>query len=376
MVLITAGILSAVMRMKQVRTLTAAAVVAAVIFLTGSAAAAAPQNSARSAILLDASSGRVLYAKNADAQSLIASTTKIMTGLLVCEQCDLDATFSIPPEAVGVEGSSLYLREGQTRTVRELLYGLLLHSGNDAAVALAICCDGSVEAFVERMNARALALGLRQTHFENPSGLNAAGHGATARELALLARAAMENRTFYKVVSTPTITFDDRTYTNHNRLLWQYDGAVGVKTGYTRAAGRILVSCAERGGQRLIAVTIDDKNDWRDHAALLDYGFAAFPLRAVLRAGQTVAAVQVIAGETETAELVTDQTLALPLGADETAELRFYAPPVTFAPVPAGEAGRVEVWCGGEKLAERTLYVRAPVARREEKSRFARIFGG
>ncbi len=219
--------------------LLAAAVAAAGVFFCVEAAAAAPENGAHSAILLDAESGRVLYEKNADVPSLIASTTKIMTGLLVCETCDLNAEFTIPPECAGIEGSSMYLAAGERYTVRELLYGLMLESGNDAAMALAICCEGSVAAFVARMNARARELGLRQTHFENPSGLDAEGHGSTARELARLACAAMENRTFYEIVSTRTATVHGRTLTNHNRLLWQYDGAVGIKTGYTRAAGRI-----------------------------------------------------------------------------------------------------------------------------------------
>lgn len=356
--------------------LRAAAVAAACVFFCMSAAAAAPENAARSAILLDAESGRVLYEKNADAPSLIASTTKIMTGLLVCETCDLSAEFTIPPECVGIEGSSMYLAAGERYTVRELLYGLMLESGNDAAEALAVCCAGSVTAFVARMNARARELGLRQTHFENPSGLDAEGHGSTARELARLACAAMENQTFYEIVSTKTAVVKGRTLTNHNRLLWQYDGAVGVKTGYTRAAGRILVSCAERNGQRLIAVTIGDKDDWRDHAALLDYGFAEFANRVVLRAGQTVASIPVISGERAAAELIVFDALSLPLGETEEAELRVIAPPLAFAPILAGPAGTVEVWCGGEKLAERTLYYREPIAQKTEKGRFARIFGG
>lgn len=362
--------------MKHWKFRTAAAAAAAVLFLTNAAAAAPPENSARSAVLMDAESGRVLYEKNADARSLIASTTKIMTGLLVCEQCDLSAEFTVPPEAAGIEGSSLYLKAGDTRSVRELLYGLMLRSGNDAAAALAVCCDGSVEAFVARMNTRARELGLRQTHFANPSGLDDEDHYSTARELALLARAAMENQTFREVVSTRSITIDGRTMTNHNKLLWRYEGALGVKTGYTRAAGRILVSCAERDGRRLIAVTICDPDDWNDHAALLDYGFTAFERRVILHAGQTAAELPVLAGEQDTVELAAFDALALPLRPEEHAELRLIAPRFVYAPVLAGPAGLAEVWCGGEKLAEVTLYYREPVAQKTEKSRFARIFGG
>ena len=246
--------------------------IAAVLF--ANQAAAAPAISAKRAVVLDAATGRVLFDHHAEARAGMASTTKIMTGLLVAETCALDAPVEIPPEAVGVEGSSLSLEAGEVLRVETLLYGLLLHSGNDAAAALAIYCDGSVEAFADRMNRRAWELGLWDTHFVNPHGLDAEGHYSTALDLARLAAAAMENEVFRQVVSTKTIVLEGRSFTNHNKLLWQYDGADGVKTGYTQATGRILVSSAVRDGRRLIAVTMDDGNDWADHAALLDYGFA------------------------------------------------------------------------------------------------------
>ena len=198
----------------------------------------------------------MLYAHNADQPGLIASTTKIMTALLVAEQCNPDARVKIPPEATGIEGSSMYLTAGEVLTVRDLLYGLMLHSGNDAAVALAIFCAGDVGAFVDRMNQRAGQLGLRQTEFANPNGLDSEHNRSTARDLAWLAACALENDLFREVVSTRTYTNGLRTMTNHNKLLWRYEGAIGVKTGYTRAAGRILVSAAERDGRRLVAVTM------------------------------------------------------------------------------------------------------------------------
>lgn len=355
---------------------TAAAAAAAALFLTSAVYAAAPENAARRAILADGVSGRVLYEKSADERSLIASTTKIMTGLLICENCDLNAEFSIPAEAVGVEGSSLYLTQGEVCSVRELLYGMMLRSGNDAATALAIFCDGSIERFVARMNMRARELGLWGTHFENPSGLDAQEHYSTARDLAKLACAAMKNQTFHEVVSTKSVTIGSRTMTNHNKLLWRYDGASGIKTGYTRAAGRVLVSCAERDGRRLIAVTIDDPDDWNDHAALLDYGFDAFEARKVAVAGQTLAQLPVISGEQASVELVAGDTLVLPLLPEETIEIRILAPQMVFAPVLAGQAGTAEVWCGGERLGEIPLYYRQPVAQVTAQRRFRRIFGG
>ena len=208
--------------------------------------------SARSAILVDAQTGRVLYEKNADEQSLIASTTKIMTGLLVCEAGELEREISVPPEAAGVEGSSLYLKAGERITVRELLYGLMLRSGNDAAVALAIATAGSMEAFVGRMNEKAQALGLTNTHFENPNGLDGEVHYSTARDLAKLSVCAMQNETFRAVVSSKNFTENGRSFTNHNKLLWRVDGADGIKTGYTKRAGRILAGSAVRDGRRLV----------------------------------------------------------------------------------------------------------------------------
>lgn len=254
----------------------AAAVCAAAFALTagGDACAAPMQLSAKCAVLMDAQTGEVLYEKNAGQRALIASTTKIMTGLLVCEQPDLDRTVTVPDCAVGVEGSSMYLKKGEKLTLRALLYGMMLHSGNDAALTLAIAAAGSEAAFVRQMNLRACALGLSDTHFANPHGLDSGENYSTALDLARLARAALENEMFRAVVSTKTIECAGRTLTNHNKLLWRYEGCIGVKTGYTRHAGRILVSAAERGEERLIAVTIADPDDWRDHTALLDHGFA------------------------------------------------------------------------------------------------------
>ena len=258
----------------------AAALCAAAFFLGAVRASRAaqleppPQVSAKSAALLDGTTGECLCEKNGDKRALIASTTKIMTGLLVCEAGDLDRTVTVPETAAGTEGSSMYLKSGETLTRRELLYGMMLHSGNDAALTLAISVSGSEAAFVRQMNRRACALNLTQTHFANPHGLDSGENYSTALDLVRLAQAALQNEQFRAVVSTKTITCAGRTLTNHNKLLWRYDGCIGVKTGYTRHAGRILVSAAERGGRMLIAVTISDPDDWRDHVSLLDYGFA------------------------------------------------------------------------------------------------------
>ena len=345
--------------MKRLLRKTAAAFAAAVFLITG--IQAAPSVSAQSAFLLDADSGRVLYEKNADEPRLIASTTKIMTGLLVCENMDPEQEVTVPDGAAGVEGSSLYLKKGERVTVRELLYGLMLQSGNDAAAALAILLDGSEAAFAERMNRRAAELGLREMHFRNPNGLDADGHCASARCLGLLAAEAMKNPLFRQVVSTKTITVGSRSFTNHNKLLWQYPDAAGVKTGYTKAAGRTLVSCAERDGRRLIAVTLCDPDDWRDHAALLDYGFAAYKMTQIVQEGQALCRIPVAGGKEDRVSICAGGAFAYPLLADEDPELRLKLPQFLFAPVLYGPAGTAEVWLHGQKIGEVPVYFKNPV---------------
>lgn len=355
-----------------------AALIAAALFLS-TEASAVPEVSARSAILVDAASGRVLFEKDADQKSLIASTTKIMTGLLVAERGNLERRVMVPAQAVGVEGSSLYLKQGERLTVKELLYGLMLHSGNDAAVALAIVTAGSVEKFVAQMNDKAGDLGLKATHFANPNGLDDDGNYATARDLAALARSAMENETFRQVVSTKSIQIGQRTFNNHNKLLRQYEGAMGVKTGFTKKAGRLLVSAAERSGRRLVAVTVNAPNDWRDHARMLDYGYSLLTERTMCEAGETLAAVAVLGGEAQAVRCETQADLSYPLFEDEEYELRVCVPRFVFAPVCAGQqAGTVQLCIGGKSVAETPLYWAQDVeiAREMEKPSFwQRLFG-
>lgn len=241
------------------------------IFCITPAVAEALEVSATAAVLMDADMGQVLYEKNGDRQMLIASTTKIMTALVVLEHAAPDDVITVTPDHMA-EGSSMYLRAGETVRVEELLYGLLLCSGNDAALALTECAGG-LTPFVALMNEKAAALGMAHTSFANPNGLDADGHYSTARDMAVLAAAAVENPTFRRICSSRSVTIGQRTMENHNRLLRQVEGCVGLKTGYTQAAGRTLVSCTERGGCRLVAVTLQDGNDWADHAALYDYGF-------------------------------------------------------------------------------------------------------
>ncbi len=332
----------------------AASIAAAILVYL--APASALDVSAHSAALLDGYSGQVLWEKNAREQSLIASTTKIMTALVVLEQGDLSDTVEIPEEAVGVEGSSMYLRAGETLTVEDLLYGLMLSSGNDAAVALSIYVSGSPEAFAAEMNRRAAELGLENTHFANPNGLDQEGNYATAESLGLLAAEAMRNEDFRTIVSTRTYTCAGHSMTNHNKLLWQYPDAVGVKTGFTRHAGRILVGSAERNGRRLISVTINAPSDWSDHRAMLDYGFSRYTCRTLVDAGQTVGSIPVMSGQAEQTPLVAAERVSYDLLDTEAPEYRLWTAPFVYAPVAEHTPmGTLQVYVSGVLVGQTAL---------------------
>lgn len=362
--------------MKRLIAGTVAVLLAAVLFLPVGVQAL----SAEKAILLDAATGRVLYEKNADSQSLIASTTKIMTALVVCEQCNVLDRMRIPKEAVGIEGSSMYLQEGEVLTIQELLYGLMLHSGNDAAVALAIYCGGTVEGFAELMNDKARKLGMTESHFENPNGLDAPGHYSTARDLAILAAYAMDNPIFYKTVSAKTVTVGSRYLRNHNKLLWQVEGADGVKTGYTKAAGRILVSSATRNGRRLIAVTINAPDDWNDHSALLEEGFSGFQQQRIVSAGECIGLTEIAGGQSGYVELLAASDFDYALSAEEEPEIVLPGPGFVYAPVTAGaDAGFAHICIDGKSVGKIPVQYGETVeqAREEEKkSLWDKLFGG
>lgn len=237
--------------------------------------------SAKAAVVINGDTGEILFSKNADSRLPMASTTKIMTALLLCENADLNETIVTTREMVTVEGSSMGLTVGDTVSYHDLLYGMMLASGNDAANTTAIAISGSTQKFVELMNKKAFELGLKDTHFETPSGLDGKEHYTTAYELALIAKYALENEDFSKAASSKSATLCygnppyKRTLTNHNRLLKSYDDVIGVKTGFTKKSGRCLVTASKKDGKFVIAVTLNDPNDWADHRALLDLGLAS-----------------------------------------------------------------------------------------------------
>lgn len=353
-----------------------AAILAAVLFLTLPVGAI----SAQKAILLDAETGRVLYEKDADSRSLIASTTKIMTALLICEHCNVLDRMEIPKEAVGIEGSSMYLQEGEVLSLQELLYGLMLRSGNDAAVALAIYCAGTVEHFAAMMNDKARQLGLTGTHFENPHGLDAPAHYSTARDLAVLSAYAMKNPVFQQTVSSKTVRAGNRTMQNHNKLLWRVEGADGIKTGYTKAAGRILVSSAVRDGRRLICVTINDGNDWADHSTLLEKGFSSYSVEQLIRKGECLGTSAVFSGKKAEVPLIAAADFSFALRKDEQPQIILSGPGFAYAPVIKGKTAGYAYVCIGDAVVGTVKLVYGEsverVAEQKKPGFWQRIFGG
>lgn len=324
-----------------------------------------PSVSAASAILVDAESGRVLYEKDVNTRRLIASTTKLMTALVAVESLDdLSGEVTIEPEDTQAEGSSLYLKVGEKLTTETLLYGLLLNSGNDAALALARYCAGDVETFVGWMNQKALSLGMTNTHFENPNGLNNDAHYSTASDMAILGIACMENRTVAKIVATRSITLGTRTFVNHNKLLSQYKGCVGMKTGYTQAAGRTLVSAARQGEQLLICVTLNDPDDWKDHAALFDYGFETFPRQILSRRDKPFRILPVSGSLVPMVGVSTSADVYYPLSGEDRVRAEVQLPASVAAPVEKREtAGMLSFFLGGKKIGETPLVYAATVHR-------------
>ena len=353
----------------------AAVIMAAILFFPAEVFAI----SAEHAVLVDAATGRILYERKADERSLIASTTKIMTALVVCEQCNVLDRMQIPKEAVGIEGSSMYLREGEILTVQELLYGLMLQSGNDAAVALAIYCGGMVEGFAELMNDKARQLGLSNTHFVNPHGLDSPDHYSTARDLAVLAAYAMENPIFAMTVSAKTVKMGQRYLTNHNKLLWRVEGADGVKTGFTKKAGRILVSSAIRDGRRLICVTINAPDDWNDHAALLEDGFSRYHMQTLVHAGDLLGTVEVLGGVNGSVHLLADDDFEYPLAEGESVCIQLPPVPFVYAPLAWGqEAGYAHILVDGAPVGKVPLLYGETVEKEAEPepSFWEKLFGG
>ena len=316
--------------------------------------------SAKSAILIDADSGTILYGENFSTSMAMASTTKIMTAVVALENASLDKKIIIPREAVGVEGSSIYLCENEILTLEELLYALLLASANDAAIAIAISIGGSIEGFADMMNKTALRLGLDSTHFENPHGLDSKNHYTTAKDLASLTAYALSIPKFREIVSTykTNITLGNegngRLLVNHNKLLRSYPGTIGVKTGFTQKSGRCLVSAAERDGLTLIAVTLNAPNDWNDHKEMLDFGFENYYSRSF---GDFSIQIPVISGEKSEILCGVKENIyrIMPITHGEI-DTRIEMYHFAYAPISKGEKlGEIIYFCEGEEIARNDI---------------------
>lgn len=328
----------------------------AVLMLTASTAvpsgaAGAPAGiatNAEAAALIDVESGRLLYSRHGDKRMRIASLTKIMTAVIAIEHGNLSDMVKTSRRAAGKEGSSIYLKVGEEMSLHHLLYGLMLRSGNDAAVAIAEHVGGSEEGFVHMMNEKARWLGLTGTHFMNPHGLDHDDHYSTANDMAKLTAYALRNAVFRDIVKTRVKTVPnphdewDYVWTNKNKMLAMYEGADGVKTGYTKKAHRCLVSSATRGGQQLAAVTLNDGNDWADHRRLLDWGFQHYPLQTIVEEGRKIAGYA----------LETGRTFRYPLAEGERAKVttKLVVRPQADIRTQLGDAGRLELYFDGRPI--------------------------
>lgn len=330
--------------------------------------------SAQAYVLMEADTGKVLLSKNGDEKRPIASTTKIMTTLLCLESSGLDDWFVVDPEAIRVEGSSMGLQEGDVVTKRMLCYGMLLPSGNDAANATAVRLAGSIPEFAKLMNARAARIGMTHTCFVTPSGLDAEGHGASARDMGLLARTAMQNPDFRAICSQSRaeVCFGNPPYNrwlkNTNKLLTMYEGVVGVKTGFTDEAGRCLVSFCERDGVSLLCVTLHAKDDWNDHMKLYDYGFAHVVSQPV--EPPDALSVSVVGGTADTVALRTRDPLSVGTDNGDLRQLtvQVQVEPFLYAPVPENaRVGNLAYYYEGRHVADVPLYTVDAVAAQEQE---------
>ncbi len=338
------------------------------------------QTSAKAAVVINGDTAEVIYSHNKDLILPMASTTKIMSALILAEQNTPDKKIVTTKEMVTVEGSSMGLLEGDTVSYNDLLYGMLLASGNDAANTTAISVAGSVDKFVDMMNLKAQEMGLKNTSFVTPSGLDAEGHHTTAYELSLIARQALKNKDFAKAAASKTATLCygnppyKRTLSNHNRLLSSFDGLIGVKTGFTKKSGRCLVTAAERNGKYVIAVTLNDQNDWEDHKRMLEFGLSS--IETVVCEPPTLETLKIIGGEVGSVELCTE---AIENGVCQKGNIkcRVELPQFIYAPIEKDTAvGNVYFYMDDTAVASSDIVVKNSVKeiKNDTVSRFSDCF--
>lgn len=341
-----------------------------------------PEVSAKSAVLAEGESGDIVWSKNENERLPMASTTKIMSALVAIERCsDLQKEVKIDSAACGIEGSSIYLKEGERLTLEQLLYALLLESANDSACAIAIEIAGSVEKFAELMNETAEKIGMNDSHFTNPHGLDHEEHYTTAADMAKLAVYALKNEDFARIVSTYKTTIPmngdegTRLLLNHNKLLKYYEGAVGVKTGFTKRSGRCLVSAAERDGVTMVAVTLSAPDDWNDHCEMLDYGFTKYKRVDIASPGSVVLSLPVTGSTTDVVTISNRDSAHLCLPTDSP-EIKcvIEAPRFVYAPVNEGDILGYACYSVGDKeIIRLPLYADSDLERVEKPSLWERI---
>ncbi len=349
-------------------------IVALLFLLVPTVSAQKPTVSALSAVLYEPASGRFLFEKDADTKRPMASTTKLMTALVAAEILPLQQDVTIPEKAVLVEGTSMGLRGGDSITVNDLLTGLLLSSGNDAANALALLCSGSYPSFAGRMNEKAKQLGMVSSVFVTPSGLDEGEHCSTARDMARLGAAVLQVPALADIcaLKQAKVSFGNPKQsvllTNHNRLLSLYTEAIGLKTGFTKKAGRCLVSAARRNGVTLIAVTLHAGDDWNDHIALYEYGFSQ--TCSVTPALPVLPQMPVAGGESVSVSLKAVAPQAMVLLNEEQNEIRvsIHAPPFLWAPIEAGDIVGSVCYCVGDRVVQTVpIFAEESVAKRAPK---------
>lgn len=315
---------------------------------------------AKAFVLMDPISGRILLEKNSQEKMAMASTTKIMTAIVALEKGDLQSQIRVSPRAASIGGSSFYLKPGDVLTLEDMLFGLLLPSGNDAAVAIAEHIAGTEDKFVQMMNQKALELGALNTHFTNPHGLDDPEHYTTAVDLAVISRYALKNIKFREIVQTKTKEIKygdiDKQIFNTNRLLWEFEGADGIKTGYTGKAGRCLVATAKNNGFHLLSVVLGSQNHFEDSKKLLNYGFENYKLKNIISKNNYLTTVNVENGVIKTVDLIAKDSITLPIEESENIKFKLIVPKKIKAPVFKGEeVGQVQVYIDDDLVTSTSL---------------------
>ena len=332
---------------------------------------ALPNVTARSAIVIEASTGHVIYSRNADQRMFPASTTKMMTLITALESGRLDEIVTVGPNADGAEGSTLWLNAGEKIPLRELLYGMIMVSGNDAAIAIAEHLGGDVPNFTAQMTRRAKELGTKDTQFVNPHGLPSDNHYTTAHDLAIIAAHGYKLPEFEEIVTAKEKSYGwihdfPKIIRSENQMLWLYRGANGIKTGYTDAAGRCLVSAAKRDGIQIISVVLDSEYMWNDSILLLDYGFNNVKFEKLVKAGEVVKNIPVMSGRKKSVQVQTTSEITMPIfGNDEPYEIVYDLPKFLNAPVTYGQkVGRVKIMYGDKEAASSDIIATSEVERK------------